>query len=119
MVPNNRPDAIIRAQMPPSSRGKPAAPIIIAILIMIFLFFLLLLFMGIIPYEALKGGEKEEKKLDSAVNQAESRAMQNINNTGTVFPNKSEKPAIPDPILSRLDQPFTAEEEQEERQMDK
>ena len=118
MVPKNRPDAITRAQMPASSRGNPVIPIFIAILVMIFFFFLLLLFMGIIPYEAVKGGEKEERKLDSAVNQAESRAMQNLNNTGSIFPDTPAKPAVPDPVLSHLEQPFSAEEEREERLMD-
>jgi len=115
MPPNNRPDAITRAQMPGSSRGNPITPIIIGIIMVIIFFVLLLLFIGVIPYEALKGGEQETKNLDTAVNHSEARAMSNLDNTGTLYPNESKIPAKPDPILNSLEQPFAAEEEQEER----
>ena len=74
--------------------------------------------MGIIPYEAVKGGQIESKKFDDAVNRSEERAMTNLNNTGTLYPNESTIPAKPDPILSKIEEPFASEEEQEERQID-
>jgi len=83
----------------------------------IIVFVLLLLFMGIIPFEAVKGGEKESKNLQEAINQSETRAMSNLNATGSLYPNESKIPATPDPILHSLEQPFMAEEEQEEREM--
>ncbi|HWQ68132.1 MAG TPA: hypothetical protein VN372_14850 [Methanospirillum sp.] len=116
MTTKNRPDAITRAQMPASSRGNPATPIIIFIVIVSVCFLLLLLFMGIIPFEALQGDHIESKKIDAAVNYSETRAMNNLDNTGTIYPNESKIPDKPDPILSSLEKPFAAEEEEEERQ---
>ena len=118
MTPKRRPDAIVRAQMPVSSRGNTATPIIIGLIMVIIMFVLLLLFMGIIPFEAVKGGEKESETLKEVVNQSEERAMSNLNITGSLYPDESKIPATPDPILSSLEQPFIAEQEQEERQID-
>jgi hypothetical protein len=116
MDKNSRPDAIIRAQMPESSRGSPFTPVVLAILAIVFFFILLFLFMGIIPYEAVKGGEKASENLDARINQAEAREINTSENAGTLFAGESEIPAQPDPIISRLEQPFVAEEEREERQ---
>ncbi|MFH0968112.1 MAG: hypothetical protein V1862_10565 [Methanobacteriota archaeon] len=118
MPPNNRPDAIARAQMPGSSRGNPATPIIIGIIATIIFFVILLIFIGVIPFEVIQGDKGEDKRLDTAINQSETRAMSNLENTGTLYPNESKIPAKPDPILSSLDKPFAAEEQQEERQID-
>lgn len=117
MDPKNRPDAITRAQMPASSLNNPVVPIIIGIVVIIIFFILLFIFIGIIPLEVVKGGEMESQKLETAVNLSETRVMSNLGNTGSLYPNESKIPAKPDPILSKLEQPFAAEEEQEERQM--
>lgn len=59
MKSSSRPDAIARAQLPPSARRNPATPIIIAILSVIGFFLVLLLFLGYIPYEAVMGAKEE------------------------------------------------------------
>ncbi|PWR72305.1 hypothetical protein [Methanospirillum lacunae] len=114
--PEKRPDAGIRAEMPASVWSNPAAPIILGIIVTIFLFFLILLLMGVMPLEAFKGDTKETKKVDAAVSIEEEQAMNRINTTGSLYPN--EPPAQPDPILSKIDAPFQAEENKEEQQMD-
>ncbi|PKL60234.1 MAG: hypothetical protein CVV33_03710 [Methanomicrobiales archaeon HGW-Methanomicrobiales-4] len=101
--------------MPESSRGSPATPIIIGIVMVIIIFILLLIFIGVIPYEAIQGGKIDSKNLDASVKQSELQAMKNSDNTEALYPNESKIPAKPDPILSSLEQPFAAEEEQEER----
>lgn len=115
MPQKNRPDAITRAQMPASSRSNPAIPIIIGILAILLFFFILLIFIGVIPLEVLKGDTIEDQRFDAVVNQTEQRAMSNLNATGSIYPNESDIPASPDHILSTLEKPFIAEEEQEER----
>jgi hypothetical protein len=116
MPPNTRPDAITRAEMPASAQGNPATPIIIGLIGVLIFFLLLLLFMGVIPFEVFKGGEKETKNLDAAINRSESQAMHNLNSTGSLYP--AGPPVTPDPILSSLEAPYAAEEEKEERSED-
>ena len=113
MPPKTRPDAITRAQMPASSRSNPAMPIILMIIATLIFFFLLLIFIGIIPLEVIKGDKIEDKRLDTALNQSEQRAMTNLNTTGSLYP--VQMAPTPDPILSSLEKPFMAEEEQEEK----
>lgn len=72
--------------------------------------------MGVMPLEAFKGDTKETQKVDAAVSMEEKQAMNRINATGSLYPN--EPPAQPDPILSKIDAPFQAEENKEEQQMD-
>ena len=94
-----------------------AAPIILGIIVTVFLFFLILLLMGVLPFDAFKGDAKESKKIDAAVALEEERAMNTANETGTLYPD--EAPAQPDPILSKIDAPFQAEEQKEEEKMDR
>jgi hypothetical protein len=112
----DRPDAITRAEMPASARSNPAVPIILGIVMTFIVLFLFLLFMGMIPFEAIQGEGKETKQVDTAVSMEEKQAMSNLNKTGSLYPNNP--PAKPDPILSKLDAPFQAEEMQEEEQID-
>ena len=113
MPQKNRPDAITRAQMPVSSRSNPAMPIIVGILVLLILLFIFLIFFGLIPVEIKKSDITENERLEAAVNQAEQRAMQNVNATGEVIPDTSV--ASPDPILSQLEKPFDAAALKEER----
>lgn len=115
MKSSSRPDAIARAQLPPSARRNPATPIIIAILSVIGFFLVLLLFLGYIPYEAVMGAKEESKNMDAAVHQEEERAMKNLNQSGSLYPNESQIPAKPDPILSKLEKPFSTEENKAEK----
>jgi len=93
-----------------------AAPIILGIIVTIFLFFLILLLMGVLPFDAFKGDAKESKKIDAAVSLEEEQALSTVNETGSLYPD--EPPAQPDPILSKIDAPFQAEEQKEEEKMD-
>jgi hypothetical protein len=111
-----RPDAAIRAEMPASVWSNPAAPIILGIIVTIFLFFLILLLMGVMPFDVFKGDTNETKKVDAALSMEEEQAMNRINTTGSLYPN--EPPVQPDPILSKIDAPFQAEENKEEEKMD-
>lgn len=115
--PEKRTDATIRAEMPASVWSNPAAPIILGIIVTIFLFFLILLLMGVMPLDAFKGDAKDTRKIDSAVSMEEEQAMNRVNSTGSLYPN--DPSAQPDPILSKIDAPFMAEEEKEETQMDR
>ena len=116
MRPNSRPDGITRTQMPGSSQSNPATPIIVGFIVTLLLFFILLLFMGILPLEDLKSGHDDQQKINNAIINEENQAMKNLNNTGTLYPHESV--AKPDPILTKLDTPFVAEEQKEEDQMD-
>lgn len=112
MPQRNRPDAITLAQMPASAQGNPATPIIIGVIGVLIFFLLLLLFVGVIPLEIIKGGKAETKQLDKAINQSEARAVSNLNKTGSIYP--VGPPAKPDPILSKIEAPYVAEEQNEE-----
>ena len=109
----NRPDAITRAQMSPSSRSNPLTPVIIGIIVVIVIFALLLLFTVIIPLTAEHGTETRSERLDAAVNSAVNQAMENVNDTGTIF---QKEPSVPmSPGLLAIEKPFEEEEKQEER----
>ena len=109
----NRPDAITRAQMPPSSRSNPLTPVIIGIIVVIVIFALLLLFTVIIPLTAEQGAEKRADRFDTAVNSAVNQAMENVNETGTIF---QKEPSVPmSPGLLAIEKPFEEEQEQEMR----
>jgi hypothetical protein len=88
-------------------------PIIIGIIAMLIFFVILLIFIGVIPFEVIKGDKLEDKRVDTAVNKAEQRAMTNLNTTGSLYPVQTA--GTPDPILSSLEAPFMAEEQQEEK----
>lgn len=118
MSQDTRPDAITRAQIPGSSRKNPATPILVGIILLIIFFIIILLFVWIIPMDAAKAGEEENQNLEKAVNLSEERALHNLASTGTLYPNESNVPATPDPILHSLEQPFMEEEEKEERSME-
>jgi len=108
-----RPDAITRAQMPPSSRSNPLTPIIVGVIVTLIVFALLLLFLVIIPLTAEQGTEERSERLDSAVNLAVNQAMENVDNTGTIY---QKEPSITmSPGLLAIEKPFEAEQEQEER----
>lgn len=112
----NRPDAITRAQMPPSARGRPGTPILIGIIVTIIFFILLLLFMVIIPLSAEKSAEERSERVDIAVNQAVSQAMENVNTTGTIY---QKEPSVPmSPGLLAIEEPFEEEQERMEREID-
>ncbi len=107
----NRPDAITRAQMPPSSRSNPFTPVIIGIIIVIVIFALLLLFTVIIPLTAEHGTETRSERLDAAVHSAVNQAMENVQETGTIF---QKEPSVPmSPGLLALEKPFEEEEQEE------
>ena len=109
----NRPDSITRAQMPPSSRSNPLTPIIVGIVVVIIIFALVLLFMVIIPLSAEKSTGDRSEQLDAAINLSVNQAMENVNDTGTIY---QKEPSIPmSPELSAIEKPFEAEEEQEEK----
>jgi len=108
-----RPDAITRAQMPPSSRSNPLTPIIVGVIVTLIVFALLLLFLVIIPLTAEQGTEERSERLDSAVNLAVNQAMENVDNTGTIY---QKEPSITMSTgLLAIEKPFEAEQEQEER----
>ena len=109
----DREDAITRAQLPPSSRENPLTPIIVGIVVIIIAFALVVLFFVIIPMSAEQGVQGRSERLEEAVNLAEKQAMENVNETGSIYP---KEPSITmSPELLTLEKPFDAVEEQEER----
>lgn len=112
----NRPDAITRAQMPPSARSNPQTPIILGIVLVIIALALILLFMVIIPLSAEKSAEERSERSDAAVNQAVSQAMNNVNSTGTIFQKEPEVPMSPG--LLAIEKPFEQEQEQMQHEID-
>ncbi|WP_373838876.1 hypothetical protein [Methanospirillum sp.] len=100
----NRPDAITRAQMPPSSRKNPLTPVIIGVIITIIVFALLIFFTVIIPMTAEQGAEKRSDKLDARVDEVVNQAKENVNNTGKVF---IKEPSVPmSPGLLAIEEKF-------------
>ncbi len=106
-----RPDAITRAQMPPSSRGNPLTPVIIGIIVVIIFLALLLLFTIVIPRTAEHGAEKRSERFDTAVNNAVNQAMENVHENGTIF---QKEPSVPmSPGLLAIEKPFEEKQELE------
>jgi hypothetical protein len=87
--------------------------IIIGVIIILILLCILLIFIGMIPLEWKNADKVEDKRIATAINQNEQRAMVNINSSGSINPTDHNISATPDPILSRIKQPFLTEEEQE------
>lgn len=69
--------------------------------------------MVIIPLTAEQSTVEHGERLDAAVNLEEKQAMENVNETGTIY---QKEPSITmSPGLLALEKPYEAEEEQEER----
>jgi len=112
----NRPDAINKAQMPPSARRRPETPIILGIVLVIITLALILLIMVIIPLSAEKSAEERSARSDAAVSPAVSQAMDDVNTTGTIY---QKEPSVPmSPGLLAIEQPFEQEQEQMQHEID-
>ncbi len=108
-----RPDAITRAQMPPSSRRNPNTPIILGIVVVLLIIAIILLFTLVIPLTAEKSAEKRSERVDAHIHEKINQTMTNLNKNGTIL---QTEPSLPiNQGLLAIEKPFETEKEKEER----
>lgn len=104
------------AKISPSAGKNPSFPVLIGVIIAIIIFLLFILFVVMVPPSIDSGAEDREEKTSAAVNLAVEQAMENVNESGTIY--QKEPDITMSPELLAIDKPFAAEEEKEEQELD-